>query len=99
MFYLFVVVNYNLNHWFELILVGKESLSSELFEQWAELLMKEAVPTATKRRRLVGLQADVPLQKQAQEQLVFDALVYCSKESGPAPAVCEAHGCSVATKS
>ena len=65
---------------FEFILVGKESLSSELFEQWAELLMKEAVPTATKRRRLVCLQADVPLQKQAQEQLVFDALVYCSKK-------------------
>ena len=50
----------------EFILVGKECLSSESFEQWAELLMKEASPAATKRRRLVCMQADVPLQKQTQ---------------------------------
>ena len=64
---------------FELMMVGKENTSSQSFDQWAELLMMEAVPTATLRRRLCCLKADNPLQLQAQEQLVFDALVTLTK--------------------
>ena len=64
---------------FELMMVGKENTSSQSFDQWAELLMMEAVPTATLRRRLCCLKADRPLQLQAQEQLVFDALVTLTK--------------------
>ena len=64
---------------FEIFQLAKDQLDSFNIESWAELLMKDGIPTSTLSRRLVCLRSDEPLVNQTQEQLIFDALVTFSK--------------------
>ena len=70
---------------FEIAQIAKDHLDSGNIEQWAELLMKEAIPTASLPRRLSCLSSDMQLVHSTQEQLIFDALVAFSKTKDKKP--------------
>ena len=65
---------------FEIMQLAFDQLDSCSIETWAELLMRDAIPTRTLSRRLSCLSSDKPMILETQEQLIVDSLVFFSKK-------------------